>query len=138
MDDIGATIEKINALLPEPMLPWQERIVESVLTEDPDEAEDGLAEKGYCSICHRGSGAQEQSVREMLDSHGELSKARAADGQMLLGMARACDKNPDRGALWREFRIALQAFHIQTMGSGDDDFERLAQALATPLGDTED
>lgn len=81
-----------------------------------------------CPECGRGSGAQEAATRRMIESMGELSPERQMQAEMLIGMAAAVDADPDRGALWREFRIALTTFRNEGAGQ-EDAFAQLQQAL---------
>ena len=91
-----------------------------------------------CPECGHGSGAQEAAARQMVAaveaSQGPLSDERRAHAEMVIGLAAAVDANTDRGALWREYRIAESAFRNVRSDSGDE-FDRLAAALSADLGD---
>ena len=90
-----------------------------------------------CPECGHGPGRQEAAARamvaEMETSLGPLSAERRSQAEMVIGLAAAVDANTDRGALWREFRIAEAAFRNVRADSGDD-FDRLAAALSSDLG----
>ena len=90
-----------------------------------------------CPECGHDVGAQEHSTRTMVaameSSLGPLSPERRSQAEMVIGLAQAVDANTDRGALWREFRIADAAFRNVKVDSGDE-FDRLAAALSADLG----
>jgi hypothetical protein len=72
-------------------------------------------------------------VAEMEQNVGPLSAERMSQAHMVIGLAAAVDANTDRGALWREYRIAEAAFRNVRPDSGDE-FDRLAAALSADLG----
>lgn len=65
-----------------------------------------------------------------LEVSGRLTDDRLVQVGMLREMAKAVDANPDRGSLWREFRMAEATFRAELMRTGaPDDLERLQAAL---------
>lgn len=78
-------------------------------------------------------GPQELAVVQTIEAlrdKGQITGEREAQAQMLIGLAAAVDANPDRGALWREYRIAESAFRASLSGSGD----ALAELMAALEG----
>lgn len=65
-----------------------------------------------------------------LRERGQINDEREAQASMLLGLAQAVDANPDRGALWREYRIAESAFRNDFKGSGASALDELLAALS--------
>ena len=91
-----------------------------------------------CPECGHDMGSQESAASTMvasIEAKSPLSDERRAHAAMVVGLAAAVDANPDRGALWREYRIAESAFRNVGVDSGDE-FDRLAAALSADLGDT--
>lgn len=90
-----------------------------------------------CPECGHGPGAQEAAARAMvaeIERTQGLTTERRSQAAMVIGLAEAVDANTDRGALWREFRIAEAAFRNVRPDSGDE-FDRLAAALSADVGD---
>lgn len=88
-----------------------------------------------CELCGRALlGSQEQAARSIVvdaEESGSLTDDRVAQARMLVGLAAAVDANPDRGALWREYRIAEAAFRASAAGSNDE----MARLMAALSGD---
>lgn len=87
-------------------------------------------------MADRTNAAELERTLAALELAGRLEEIDAAAVQMLRSLAAAIDANPEKAALYREYREALG----EVRAAGDDSDDSLTQALAAirgaaPMGD---